>query len=237
MIYWYTGSATWHIFFPTSTTVSRLIVLKFIGNDDADDDDNVEDDDGDYDDDNVEDDDDNGEDDEDGDNGEDDDGDDDNHYDDGDNGEDDDGDDDDENDDDDDDIGEDDEDTCMAQHWQRLQELLPSHKWLPWNGDHDEDVEGGRRQKYTNTNETTSFEKKTNTQIPEPGWWRVCPLQASPRKYSQRQGLQQPVLIEIQLNSKKQMQKYNSKYKSTIFWAGVYACGVTRALQQKALLN
>ena len=51
---------------------------------------------------------------------------------------------------------------------------------------------------------------------PGQGWWRVCPPRAWPHKYSQRQGLQQPVWIEIPEIQKKQIHNYNFKYKRTI---------------------
>ena len=103
---------TWHIFFPTSTTFSRLIVwyiylAEFIINNCVD----------------------NADDGNDGDN------------------------DDDVDDDNDDEGG----DTCMAQHWQHLQELLPSHRWMPLNND-DDDAECAKKYWYTNT-------QTQNTQI------------------------------------------------------------------------
>ena len=118
---------TWHDFFPTSTTLSRLIVWysslilkKIICNDYAD---NADDgDDGNY----------------------------------GDEVDADDADDDDEEEDDnvdDNEDGEDDDDTCMGQRWQHLQELLPSHRWMPLNSDDDDDVECGEKWKYTNTDQ------------------------------------------------------------------------------------
>ena len=51
---------------------------------------------------------------------------------------------------------------------------------------------------------------------PGQGWWRVCPPRAWPHKYSQRQGLQQPVWIEIPEIQKKQIHNYNFKYKRTM---------------------